>query len=789
MAAVDFSSLLLQSSKLPTSTQSTAAPTATAAHLLQPLTQLSSTVHKLTNTITSTQLAPASSTAIQSYALQHSLKLDENAALLRKLDTAIQTQPAASVSVAQQAVDIDTYLSTAHSELLNTLYFNQHKAVQQQIQQLHTATHQQQHWTALKHSIMQAHTATAVRSDTMDTAEQTYATVVVEYNKKRNTMQLFNVSAQLCHATELILKYYAKLNDAAHVAQFNELYDLFYMCSTVLNEQRNIDLYTNIFLNTYGDTVQAQLQQRMLQGSIQYTQQLYEKYVHALIQAQPALVAGTRSVAYVKVHKLDSSVLQSKLHITDKLNGVPIWPQIYYNLRVGAVSDNVLLLDDCIKYGYTECRDIKHVVQHTTVKSEPHVIDALLQQYHTFDDTTDVYKRLVYSILLQRSISVNEPVFELIKQYVLNTIEDVLFYYLSCVPHTDVADSLQHVQALFADNTALQGNTLSYFKVLFLTQQYNAAVAFLSKHTPYALFSLHITPVLYFYNLYTDAPLLQSMLQANVLHYSINYPTQVFHYIYTLHRTHHEHWSHDDTSDASVELQVQLLCKCKYYELLVGSATDTAVLQNGLLYEFYAHDTAAYIVTAAAGQLYEQGSVLDAIMLYTLAQAYHDAAELLLQHIALFAPQPHTAQRNDIIQLTTHFLLLCPSNDSTAQQINDLNTMLKVCNFYDLIQLTQLNDAIDTILQLRIAPLQHTDVSPYIQQFKQVTTTIQTVLVQVFIQLTQLYATLVQQQRQSIQAVTYKKRVRTLITFIGLLGTSLSNEQNQQLIQCEIAIS
>lgn len=785
--AIDFSKLLFESSTLPhnpsliNDTQ---------------LYSLSSIIKKLNNNIQRTELQSNTNTAVQSFSLQHKLKIDENRALLRTLDDTAPPAIPSTVSSAtiQSNITLDQYLTNKHNELLNNLYFIDVDDTQDQIQSFHTISHQLQQWNTVKHNIVTntIHNTYTVVNDTMSIAEQTYSTVMIEYNKKRYNCQLFSYTDQLCRGTELILKHYVKLNDTPMITLYNDVYDLFNMCNAVLNESNNHRIYNKIFLNNNSNTNQTELQRELIIGSIQYTQQLYDRYMTAMISNKSILVSEIRSVAYVRLHRLDSSVLKQKLHLYDTLNNQPIWPQIYYNIRVGNINNNIMLLDQCIQHGYIECRYIRSAVQNQ-LKCDPDITEQLQIEYHkcTSSHSTDIYKQLVYSILLKHIISIDEPIFDTIKLYILNTIEDIIFYYLSCVQYNNTIESLHHVQSILCNNhTSLHGNTLSYFKLLLLTQQYNHAVEFISKQPQYNIFTLHITPILYFYNLYTNTQLFQSFIQSHVMHYSMNYPLHVFHYIYTLHNTYTDQWS-ESTSDSSTELQCNLLLKTKYYELLVGTTTDTTVLQTGLLYEYYSHDHASYIVDRVAQQLYEHGDIIDSIQLYILNQQYTNAADILLQHLSLYTNQQYTVQRNDMIQLTTHYITLCPSNDTTTQYINDLNMLLQLCQFYDLIHLqpSHINDAVDLILQLNIVPLKHTDIQQCIIRYMNTTTILQSQLIIVYIQLCKLYCIVGQQQRNTIHAQQYKQYIRILITYIGLVNTSLTNEQNQQLIQCELAIS
>ncbi|CAH8869539.1 unnamed protein product [Trichobilharzia szidati] len=253
--------------------------------------------------------------------------------------------------------------------------------------------------------------------------------------------------------------------------------------------------------------------------SLEHLEFEFLEFVKLTVAEQPRLAQlggrpGTRSLirAYLSL-RLSSKNLSNDSHQSSGqkdwefddglVDGMPVWPMLFYCLRAGDKRVALEIALEALNNLGNFVSVLEDYVNNNRRLRTPNQARFRQISKQVVKSTRDPYKRLVYSILGNCDLSDNHS-------DVVSNIDDFLWIKISQVIAQDPEESTVTSRSN-ADDTLTLGQLQTllyetygeahfdawsqpfvYFKILFLTQQYEAAIGFLSRFEQFRCHAVHI---------------------------------------------------------------------------------------------------------------------------------------------------------------------------------------------------------------------------------------------------------------------------------------------------------
>ncbi|CAH8671433.1 unnamed protein product [Schistosoma rodhaini] len=262
--------------------------------------------------------------------------------------------------------------------------------------------------------------------------------------------------------------------------------------------------------------------------SLQHLESEFLEFLKITVANQPRLARlggrpGTRSLvrAYLSLrlpsdNVADVSSLSNLYQLSEQngwefddglVDGVPVWPMIFYCLRTGDTQVTLEVARDALNNLGNFVTVLEDYVNHSRRLRTPNQARFRQTCKQVIKSTRDPYKRLTYSILGQCDLTENHS-------DIISNIDDFLWIKISQVIAQEPSESVVTSKISMDDTFTLgQLQTLLYetygevhfdawsqplvfFKILCLTQQYEAAIGFLARFEQLRCHAVHIALVL-----------------------------------------------------------------------------------------------------------------------------------------------------------------------------------------------------------------------------------------------------------------------------------------------------
>ncbi|CAH8654935.1 unnamed protein product [Heterobilharzia americana] len=430
--------------------------------------------------------------------------------------------------------------------------------------------------------------------------------------------------------------------------------------------------------------------------ALEHLEAEFLEFVKATVANQPRLARlggrpGTRSLvrAYLSLRLPlesipDDSFLNNSYQSSEfddgLVDGVPVWPMLFYCLRTGDTQVTLEVAHDAVNNLGNFVNVLEEYVENSRRLRTPNQARFRQTCKHVIKSTRDPYKRLIYSILGQCDLNENHT-------DVVSNVDDFLWIKISQViaydptefivasrSTTDDTVTLCQLQSLLYETYGelhfdAWSQPLIYFKILCLTQQYEAAIGFLARFEQLRCHAVHIALV--FHDLHM-------LLMPNWLHSSLGFrrlnlarlimlytrkfeitdPEKALMYYYMLSdisnptgklpeeesSTNKLSCSHNMSFDyvdcKGQNLFVQCVCELalasKELDLLLGCLGENDVRKPGAI-DRYCKSTESRreLIRTVAHVFENSGQVIEAVRLYLLASSYGDPKPDILVAVAL----------------------------------------------------------------------------------------------------------------------------------------------------------
>ncbi|KAK7115279.1 hypothetical protein V1264_001179 [Littorina saxatilis] len=528
--------------------------------------------------------------------------------------------------------------------------------------------------------------------------------------------------------------------------------------------------------------------------------------------------------SYLKLHLPPSSFTAED----GVLEGQPIWALVYYCLRCGDMKAAQQVVDkvshqlgDFASYFHEYVKNPQHrlsVANDTKIK---------LQYRRVVKNTQDPYKRAVFCVVGQ--CDPHEDHAE-----ISDKIDDYLWLKLSQLEVDDDHNSqesltLERFQKLLYEDygeSHFQGyqNPMLYTQVLVLTGQFEAAVEFLSRVEHLRHHAVHMALGLFELNLLylpssCQAPLLsqeagdpQCVRRLNIARLIMMYTRkfeatdarealQYFFFLRNLKTA-----SGDNMFQSCVS---ELVLETREFEMLLGRLERDGTRRPGAIDKF-CQDTDKIIETVAR-DTEAKGMFEEAVCLYDLARNQDKAVVLinkLLSKVVSQAPSPEGNRdrlKNQAVSMAQRYRTV-PQN-ITAANSGTFFLLLDLMTFFDHYHAGTIDQALDTVKQLKLLPFKPDEVEHRVNGFKNFTDEIRRNMPDILLAtMTLLHNKYTQTRSSSVHSpvpgqagikdggketfLNYlRSQAKTLIMFAGMLPYRLPGDVNARLVQIEVLMN
>uniref|UniRef100_A0A2R5LLL6 Nuclear pore protein n=2 Tax=Ornithodoros turicata TaxID=34597 RepID=A0A2R5LLL6_9ACAR len=582
--------------------------------------------------------------------------------------------------------------------------------------------------------------------------------------------------------------------------------------------------------DTYAERTSAVLQAVFIRQARKYLERSYMLYMQMIVfgnlnQAALGGVPGTLNLVrgFLNV-RLPPGRSEDGI-----VEGHPVWAVIYYCLRCGEVE---AALEAANKAGNSVGDIASYLSEY--LQSPDHRLNpssegqVRLQYARSVRASSDQFKRAVYCILGGCDVTDDHP-------DVATKVEDYLWLRL-CQVHLDDAEveasqhdhlTLSRLQTLLLEE---HGEThfdayhqpFLYFKVLFLTAQFEAAIDFLSRLDNLRCHAVHIAIVLYESNLLLtpssihvailsaqngDSPPTRRLNFARLLmtytrKFESTDPREALQYFYFLRNLKGLH-----SENLFVACISELVLETREFEALLGKLEADGSRKHGAV-DCFLGDTQR-IVEAVATDSEKRGLYEDAVKLYDLAGKHEEAVRLLNKLLGQVVPQQSTAgsTRERVETLAVEIAKRYRTNGSSASTdtMSTLYLLLDLATFFNQAHSGKKTQALETMQKLNLLPFSTEEVETKVTNFSLFTEEIRCILADVLLATMNLLHTQYKELRSGGtsgtamlsgrgkdtegQLLYLRMQARALITFAGMIPYRMPGDTNARLVQMEVLMT
>jgi nuclear pore complex protein Nup93 len=533
-----------------------------------------------------------------------------------------------------------------------------------------------------------------------------------------------------------------------------------------------------------------------------------------------------------------------------QVDGEPLWPQLYYALRCGAAdvaldlaqrARGVVLEDALSLIQHRAARQAQLAKERNTVSVwhlgdlapidvRPNVRQALGERIHTERQRLNAcpFRIAVLNLLAKFDVS-------LVDGYVLSSAQDFVWFKLSMIDESPAAAASSSSQSAAGGYrlTHLQRTLLeyggehfgaggrapyNYFHVLLLSQQFERAVSYLRSLSGYEVDAVHFAVALHNYGLLRappgghadprpDAAAVWSAsdeataptfnFDRLVRDYAGSFedraPNDALQYLYLI----------DDDDRLSppslarhTAIAAQLLRAHDYVELVGQSGADGERIP-GLLDRFLAPQSIRQVAALAARAAAEQGRTFEALALYDVCGDATRVLQLLSNELARLLPTTGAERARVINWAWAAHSKYAKRDYASADELNSalaFEQMLRLVEFFELYRAANWADALRSIEQHALLPLELVHVSEASAQFRTLADCVRANFGDYLLASMRVLAELYEQAKFATQSGvagaasqlgTLREAARALVAFSGTIDFDMPGETHARLVRME----
>ncbi|KAK9509964.1 hypothetical protein O3M35_004845 [Rhynocoris fuscipes] len=647
-------------------------------------------------------------------------------------------------------------------------------------------------------------------SSTLDHEEMAYAKCLIDYN---------NATLQGLPKPNLLEKF----SDASQSFNNQKLCEMWKMLSYM----------TDLPPQGKGDAIKARcelaVQEKMVQQALLYLEERYKEYMNSVVAGNMSTAQrGGIPGSYHLVRGFVSVKLTgNEPGLTEKtLDGLPLWPHVYYSLRCGDISAAL----QCIKNTENPKEDMVAVLQDLKESTKRRLdvtneMKVKTEYKRIVGKSPDPYKRLVYCLLGACDVFDDH-------RAIANTADDYLWLKLWQVREAD-SDASHSIKYSFLQTLILEDYGEQYYKaaeqphvffqMLVLTGQWESAIDFLIRVDKYRSHAVHMAIAIHELNLLAlpasiNSPLLvideidpSPMRRLNLLRLILLYtrkfetsdPKETLHYYFTL-----RHLPGTDKKNAFATCVINLMIETKQYDLVLGHLEDDGCRIPGLLDSLECAQINTKAITESIAEIAESRGLLeDAIKLYDLCGLHEHVLSLLNTLLSQVLSRPTSdinSTRTRLVNTAYKVHLRYRGQELNCKNItlSTFNMLRELITFFDMYHLREYNKALEIIAREKIIPLDVNEMEERISNFKllqePITRNIPDILMATMrIYLHQYTMTLGEKEsskkledgRKTKQLNFIRERAKLLTSFAGTIPYRMPGDTNSRLVQLEIMMN
>uniref|UniRef100_A0A8I5ZZ34 Nuclear pore complex protein Nup93 n=1 Tax=Rattus norvegicus TaxID=10116 RepID=A0A8I5ZZ34_RAT len=559
-----------------------------------------------------------------------------------------------------------------------------------------------------------------------------------------------------------------------------------------------------------------------------YLEQSYKNYTLVTVfgnlhQAQLGGVPGT--------YQLVRSFLNIKLPAPSpglqdgEVEGHPVWALIYYCMRCG----DLLAASQVVSRAQHQLGEFKTWFQEYMNSKDRRLSPATenklrLHYRRALRNNTDPYKRAVYCIIGRCDITDNQS-------EVADKTEDYLWLKLNQVCFDDDGTSspqdrltLSQFQKQLLEDYGESHFTVNqqpflYFQVLFLTAQFEAAIAFLFRMERLRCHAVHVALVLFELKLLLkssgqsaqllshepgDPPCMRRLNFVRLLmlytrKFESTDPREALQYFYFLR-------DEKDSQGENMFLRCvsELVIESREFDMILGKLENDGSRKPGVIDKFTS-DTKP-IINKVASVAENKGLFEEAAKLYDLAKNADKVLELMNKLLSPVVPQISAPQSNKerLKNMALSIAERYRAQGISANKFVDSTfyLLLDLITFFDEYHSGHIDRAFDIIDRLKLVPLNQESMEERVAAFRNFSDEIRHNLSEVLLATMNILFTQFKRLKgTSPSSATRPQRViedrdsqlrsqaRALITFAGMIPYRTSGDTNARLVQMEVLMN
>uniref|UniRef100_A0AAR2JWR5 Nuclear pore complex protein Nup93 n=1 Tax=Pygocentrus nattereri TaxID=42514 RepID=A0AAR2JWR5_PYGNA len=580
--------------------------------------------------------------------------------------------------------------------------------------------------------------------------------------------------------------------------------------------------------DTLKSRVAVEMQMAFVRKALTFLENSYKNYTMVTVfgnlhQAQLGGVPGT----YQLVHSFLNIKLPGPLPgMQDgEVEGHPVWALIYYCLRCGDLSAAMQV----VNRAQHQLGDFKTWFQEYMNSPDRRLSPATenklrLHYRRVLRNSADPYKRAVFCLIGKCDIADNHG-------EVADKTEDYLWLKLNQVCFDDDGSSAPQDRLTLAQlqkqlledygesHFSASQQPFLYFQVLFLTAQFEAAVAFLFRVERLRSHAVHVALVLYELKLLLkssgqsaqllsqepgDPPMVRRLnfirlLMLYTRKFEATDPREALQYFYFLRNE-----KDNQGENMFMRCVSELVIESREFDMLLGRLEKDGSRKPGVIDKF-AGDTRA-IITKVASEAENKGLFEEAVKLYELAKNPDKVLELMNRLLSpviaqVSAPQSNKERLKNMAlgiaeRYRTNGIAGEKSVDSTFYLLLDLMT------FFDEYHAGHIDLAYDVIERLKLVPLSQDSVEERVAAFRNFSDEVRHNLSEVLLATMNILFTQYkrlkgvpagtpgrQQRPLEDRDSLLRSQARALITFAGMIPYRMAGDTNARLVQMEVLMN
>ncbi|KAF7493076.1 Nuclear pore complex protein Nup93 [Sarcoptes scabiei] len=628
----------------------------------------------------------------------------------------------------------------------------------------------------------------------------------------------------------------------------NSIIDLWTMVSTLISE----DLPETSKSDPIARRNDFKLNRHFLSKSCEY---LEKKFIHTMqgIVNTPldqvlnsdniySLVKDYLSIKtpyYSHSSSFDMAALHRDYSEDGVVEGIPVWCFVFYCLRAGSIDaainvaqkmQNVSLKNELTNI----LRDLKISNDGYLSRKTEETLRLIYQKSVRLSN--DVFKKTVYSILARCAHNEFFEIFDKFDDFLWIKLKKVSlndneFESSDIINSSMASDHLdlekfkrQIVEELGEIYFEALDQPLLYFRALFLSLQWEAAIEFLFRFDAFRCYALHIALALHELGLIvtsqhiklsilsrstTDSNNVQRLNLAKL----ISIYTKKFETANTADVIYYYYFLHDIVTNSEFSLfqtfVSRLVRETKNYNLILGYIDSNGIRVSGAIDKF--NQDPSLIITQVAIDLEKDGYFDDAVKLYDLASNHHKVLSLLNKMLSpLVSQQKNLDQRRDqieefAIQIAERY---CNQKCNAPKELkSSFYLLVDLMTFFDHYHNRQINEALDTITKLNILPFRSSEIDAKVNTFAQYPEEIRRNIPDLLLATMDILCSQYKEIKTSVPKVINKfgfigdasnkeqlcldlrMKAKSLITFAGMVPYRMPGDVNAKLIQLESSMT